>query len=512
MGFTSRAVRAKLSQVQMEAGTYRRLSVLIAAYNEADTVQACVERVLAAPLPPGLEREIIFMDDGSTDPTGQIAEQLAARDRAVRVFHLPRNRGKGAAIPRAVAEMTGDVAIIQDADLEYDPADYPRLLKPILDGRAEAVFGSRFTGEERKVLYYWHTAGNRLLTTLANMLNDTNLTDMESGYKAFVADRLRAIPLESERFGIEPELAAKVARNRLRLYEVPVTYHGRTYEEGKKISWRDGLAALWFIVRNRFGANYAPPAKVALDSLEQAPRFNQWMYSAIRPFLGGRVVELGAGRGNLTRWLMEGRELLVTDYAPQHLEELRQRWAHRRGLAVAKLDLTQAGDYPVVARFQPATVVCLNVLEHLEDDRAVLGRLRAAVPAGCRLVFLVPFNPRLFSEFDRQVGHVRRYQKGELEGKMKEAGFAVERQFFFNKIGTLAWWVGNVLLRQRTLTGPQLRLYNLLTPIFRVMDRLLPTAGLSTVVVARKPSGVERKAPCPRLAPIDERPVGGQGV
>jgi glycosyltransferase involved in cell wall biosynthesis len=474
--------------MQPESGAFRKLSVLIAAFNEADTLQPCVERVLAAPLPAALEREIVLVDDGSTDFTGEIAQQLAERHPAVRVFRQPENRGKGAAIRRAIAEMTGDVAILQDADLEYDPADYPRVLRPILDGRADAVFGSRFTGEERKVLYYWHSAGNRLLTTLANMLNDTNLTDMETGYKAFVADCLRAIPLESDRFGIEPELSAKVARNRLRLYEVPVSYNGRTYEEGKKIGWRDGLAALWFIVRYRFSSNYAPVGKMALDALEQAPRFNQWMYDTIQPCLGSRVAELGSGRGNLTKFLMPQREVLVTDYSEEYLEDLRRRWEHRRHLTFAKLDLTQPADYKNVAQFQPDTVVCLNVLEHIEDDRAVLCQLNVVVPAGCRLVFLVPFNPKLFSEFDRQIGHFRRYQKRELEDKMQAAGFAVERQFFFNKVGVFAWWVGNVLFRQRTLTRGQLKLYNALTPLFRVIDRVLPTTGYSTVVVARKPA------------------------
>jgi hypothetical protein len=178
--------------------------------------------------------------------------------------------------------------------MEYNPSDYVRLLRPILDGRADVVYGSRFTGEERKVLYFWHTAGNRFLTLLANMLNDTNLSDMETCYKAFIAEKLKAIPLESNRFGIEPEITAKVALNRLRIYEVPIQYNGRTYEEGKKIGWRDGLAALWFILKFRFGSNYADVGKVALDALEQAPRFNRWMYDVVKTHLGTRW-SLGSG-------------------------------------------------------------------------------------------------------------------------------------------------------------------------------------------------------------------------
>src|SRR5687768_12295273 len=239
------------------SGPFRKLSILVAAYNEEATLRRCLTRVLAAQLPDGLEREVIVVDDGSTDRTFNVAEELAAQFPLVRVFRQPANRGKGAALRRAISEMTGDLAVFQDADLEYDPDDYGRLLRPILAGRADVVYGSRFIGEERKVLYFWHTAGNRFLTLLSNMLNNINLTDMETCYKAFVADRLRSIPLVSDRFGIEPEITAKVARNRLRIYEVPISYNGRTYEEGKKIGWRDGVAALWLIARFRVSSKYA---------------------------------------------------------------------------------------------------------------------------------------------------------------------------------------------------------------------------------------------------------------
>jgi len=465
---------------------FSRLSLLMAAYNEEATLRRCVGRVLAAPLPEGLSREVILVDDGSTDGTWEIAQELAKQHPELKSVRQPQNQGKGAAIRRAISEMTGDVAIFQDADLEYDPRDYLRLLKPILEGRADAVFGSRFTGEERKVLYFWHMVGNRVLTLLANMLNDINLTDMETCYKAFNAENLRGIPLESNRFGIEPEITAKAARNRLRIYEVPVAYNGRTYEEGKKIDWRDGLAALWFIFKYRFSSNYADAGKVALDALEQAPRFNQWMYESIKPYLGRRLAELGAGRGNLSKLLRDHGELLVTDYREDYLADLCERWQHLSHLHVARLDLTSSPDYAILAEYKPDTVVCLNVLEHIEDDRAVLQYLRTTLPDDCRLVFLVPFSPKLFSEFDRQIGHFRRYEKGELENKMEAAGFSVERQFYFNKAGVAAWWVGNTLFGQRTITGWQLKLYNLLTPMFRLLDGVLPMTGLSTVVIARK--------------------------
>jgi SAM-dependent methyltransferase len=331
------------------------------------------------------------------------------------------------------------------------------------------------------------------------MLNDTNLTDMETCYKAFVAERLRAIPLQSERFGIEPEITAKVSLNRLRLYEVPVSYNGRTYEEGKKIGWRDGMAALWWIVRYRFSARYADPGRMALDALEQAPKFNEWMYDSIKSYLGHRLVELGCGRGNLTRHFRHHGELLALDYRDDYLSELREKWGYLSNLELGRMDLVNPDDYERVRRFQPDTVVCLNVLEHIEDDRAVLRQLHRALPDGARLVFLVPYGPALTSEFDRQVGHFRRYDRGELEGKMREAGFAVVRQFFFNKVGVLAWWLGNTLGGQRTIAPWQLRLYNLLTPLFRILDQVLPTTGLSTIVVAHQPAN--RTAPAQVVSP-----------
>ena len=232
-----------------------RLSVVIPVYNEAATLERIVERVIAVELP--LERELVLVDDGSTDGTRELYPKIEAAAANwdgvdLKVKLAERNRGKGAALRLGFELATGDIILVQDADLEYDPADYPRLLAPILDGKADVVYGSRFVGSEaHRVLYFWHMIGNRFLTLLSNMMTNLNLTDMETCYKVFRAEVIKPLKLRSDTFTIEPEMTAKVARGKWRIYEVGISYAGRTYEEGKKIDWKDAVRALVAIIRFR---------------------------------------------------------------------------------------------------------------------------------------------------------------------------------------------------------------------------------------------------------------------
>jgi glycosyltransferase involved in cell wall biosynthesis len=227
------------------------LSIIMPVYNESRTVQEIVGRVMKSSLPIG--RELVIVDDASTDRTPELLKEIAAtHGDEVRVVFHEANRGKGAAIRTGIAHAHGDIILVQDADLEYDPRDYPLLLEPILEDQADVVFGNRFHGGPHRVLYFWHYTANRLLTLLTNVLTGLNLSDMEVGYKVFRADVMRRVALTSDRFGFEPEITIKVARLGCRVYEVPIRYYGRTYAEGKKITWRDGLAALGHIIRYRF--------------------------------------------------------------------------------------------------------------------------------------------------------------------------------------------------------------------------------------------------------------------
>lgn len=226
-----------------------KLSVVMPAYNEQATIRTIVSRVLEVDL-GSVEKELVIVDDGSKDGTREILKELDGQN-GVRVFFQPHNQGKGAAVWRGIRESTGDMVIIQDADLEYDPNEYPQLIRPILDGKADVVYGSRFLGSPKghRVLYFWHSVGNKLLTTLSNMFSDLNLTDMETCYKVMVRSVADRLDLQSRDFGIEPEITQKVAAMRARIYEVPISYNGRTYEEGKKIGLKDAFKAVYTIVR-----------------------------------------------------------------------------------------------------------------------------------------------------------------------------------------------------------------------------------------------------------------------
>ena len=467
---------------------FRKLSVIMPAYNERFTLEEIVERVRAVKIP--LAREVIIVDDCSTDGTGGIADAIARKYRDVKVIHHERNQGKGAALRTGLQAATGDIFLIQDADLEYDPRDYPRLLAPILGGRADVVYGSRFAGgEEHRVLYFWHTVGNQILTLLSNAATDLNLTDMETCYKVFRADLVRGLPLRSNRFGFEPEITAKVAKLRARVVEVPISYQGRTYQEGKKINWKDGVSAIATILKYAFVDDLGEKNSgvATFGAMQRAGRYTKWQYEAVAPYIGAHVLELGAGVGSISAYLVRKSERIwITDVDADYLDILKARFGHYRNVTIGSLDPVEERWVAMAKEWDLDTIVSLNLLEHVDDDLAMLRHVYAALRPGGRAILLVPAQPGLYNAVDRSLGHRRRYAPNQLRRVVLQAGFEPVRIFPFNKLGTVAWYVNGALLPQSTVTGAHLRAYDYVVPLARRLE-WLPLPGLSLIAVAHKP-------------------------
>jgi glycosyltransferase involved in cell wall biosynthesis len=466
------------------------LSILIPLYNEEEFVRELLERVVQAPLPNGMAREIIVVDDCSNDGSAEAVQDfIASCPVPMKLLRHSVNRGKGAAVRTAILAAAGEWSIIQDADLEYDPAEYPRLLHPLLEGKADVVYGSRFlVSGERRVLYFWHSLANRLLTTVCNVVSDLNLTDMETCYKVFRTSLAKSIPIQSDRFGIDPELTVKFARRRARIYETPISYHGRTYEEGKKIGLSDAFAVLWVILRSKFTRKlYTDTGPSVLDALSVAAKFNRWMADTIRPFVGTRVLEIGAGMGNLTRQLCPRRKVYVaSDIDPEHLGQLRRRFHHRPAVTVRRLDAESAQDFQGLEGSME-TVICLNVLEHLEQDAQVLRSILTALePGGC-LILLVPNGPAAYGTLDAAVGHFRRYTPEGLETLLADAGYNVEKIIPFNRVSWPGWRFTGQVMKSKGLSTAGMRVFDRFVWLWKRIDAKLPWEPISIIAIARRP-------------------------
>jgi glycosyltransferase involved in cell wall biosynthesis len=466
------------------------VSILVPLFNEEQFIAEVLSRVMAAPLPEGFSPEILVVDDSSTDDSAVIAENIAAMSPGVvRVIRLARNRGKGNAIRTAIEHATGEFCIIQDSDLEYNPQDYPRLLGPLVDGVADVVYGSRFAStERRRVLYYWHSIANYLLTTLCNVFADVNLTDMETGYKAFRTSLLKSIPIRSERFGIEPELTIKLAKRQARFYEVPISYEGRTYEDGKKIGLKDAFQAVAVILKNWVTSDlYKDPGEEILDAFSVAPRFNRWMAETIRPYVGHRIMEIGAGMGNLTRQFVgQCDSYVATDVNVNHLARLCTRLQHQPRLVVATCDLSKRQDFqPFIEAAD--TVICLNVLEHMEDDLECARNMFSALQPGGRALILVPHGQSIYGRLDVVLGHYRRYSHEQLRAVLEGAGFSVERILDFNRVSRPGWFIKGKLLQQSRIARSQIKVFDRFVGLWQKIDKYLPWHPTSIIAVAVKP-------------------------
>ena len=466
-----------------------KLSIVMPAYNERRTIREILAQVLAVDL-GDLEREIVIVDDGSTDGTRDILRELDGKN-GVRVLLQTRNLGKGAAVWAGMRASTGDLVVVQDADLEYDPEEYPVLLRPILSGKAEVVYGSRFLGSPHghRVLYFWHTVGNRLLTLMSNVFTDLNLSDMETCYKVMTRGVVDRLDLRSQRFGVEPEITCKVARMRVRIYEVPISYNGRTYEEGKKIGLKDAFQAVWTILKYfRWEAPESDVGAITLRRMGELSVYNRWLHDRFEAWLGSRVLEVGSGVGNQTRFFADRDRVVASDIEPHYVRELLNRFEKQGSVRVAsfRFPLTEK-DRADLERERIDTIVCLNVLEHIEDDAGTLADFLRVLQPGGHLALLVPALPALYGTLDENLRHYRRYEKGALATLVARTGFAVESVRYLNRPGVLGWWLNSRLLRRRVLPRRQLGAFKWVMPLLRAEENTEPSFGMSLLVLARKP-------------------------
>ncbi len=466
-----------------------KLSILVPVYNERAVVERSLSHVIAAPLPENMEREIIIVDDCSTDGTSAILENFASRTPCIRLFRHSVNQGKGAAVRTAIQQATGDFCLVQDADLEYDPSEYPRLLRPLLDGHADAVFGSRYlSGEQRRVLPFWHSQINSFLTLVSNMFSNLHVTDMETCYKVFRTDLLKSIPVRSDRFGFEPEITMKCSKRKLRIYEVPISYHGRTYEEGKKIGWKDGVKVFGVILRYWLidDLYVEPYGRGSLNNLTGTPQYISWMTSLIRPHLGDTVLEVGAGIGNIAGRLMGKRKLYTAgEKDPLYLHALHNRFLKTPNVDVISLDPERQSDFQQIQ--EPVeTALCLNVLEYVNDPDLALGNIASVLRPDGELVILVPQSKTLYSAVDKTLGHKRRFDFPELERLLAQHGFQVKKTYQLNKIGKPAWWLYGRVLGRANISKVTMKLYDKTVWLWRPLEKLFPWDGLTLIVVAQR--------------------------
>jgi glycosyltransferase involved in cell wall biosynthesis len=472
------------------------LSVLVPAYNEQHLVAPSLDRLRLLAESPYLERvKIIVIDDGSSDGTAAALERFSrslantpSPKMEWTLLRHPTNQGKAAAIHTGLIYADTELTVIHDSDLEYHPQDLIKMVKVFLQEPADAVFGSRFlAGEYRRVLFFRHEIGNRLLTLMSNIVSDLNLTDMETCYKMVRTELLKSIPLVGRGFAIEPEITIKLAKRGARIFEVPIRYSGRTYQEGKKIGLKDGFRAIGAIVRfacsdhifteDQYGSQI-------LGRLNRAPRFTQWMADVIRPFIGERVLEIGAGTGNLTLHLIPRKLYWASDINPHYLTYLQNLIPDHPYLRVGYTDGEKHDSYPSDEKFD--TVICLNVVEHLENDFGALRNIFEALEDTGRAIVLVPYGPWMYGTLDKVLGHHRRYTRDQFTGLAARAGFQLEALISFNRFGSPAWWLNGRLLRRKTFGLWQIKMLNVLTPLVRVIDRFLPFPPLSIIAVLRK--------------------------
>jgi len=459
------------------------LSIIVPSFNEAATLSEAIHRLWSISFP--LKTEIILVDDGSSDTSWEIAGQL--KEESPLPFLLlrhERNRGKTAAIRTGLEAASGSFTLIYDADLEYDPGDIPALLAPILDGRADAVYGSRFLSPERRVLFFWHALGNRLVTALANMFANLNLTDMETCFKLIRTSTLKEMRIRSERFGYEPEVTVKLGRLGQRIYEIPIRYSGRSYEEGKKIGWKDAVRAIGTIIRaGIFEVPVTTPASVTRFALSRLGSYYAELLKRVDPPPGDAVLEVASGAGEIARHLSQRTRLLLTDPRADDVDRLRIDFSHRPNVEVVQWDPCSGPMNSPPEQFD--TVITFHSMACFENEGSALKTMAAHMKPEGSMVLLLPAHPSLYSAVDRGLGRSHRFTRSSIGSLLDEAGLRTEKIVQVNFMGAVGWWLGRISSGSSQIHPWQVKIFRLFMPLVKLERWITPPTGLSWLVTAR---------------------------
>lgn len=407
---------------------FKKLSILIPVYNEKHTIEAIIEEVLNSEIKEGFEKEIIIVDDGSRDGTREILKKLEEKKiPEIKIFYNEKNMGKGATISRALSYSTGDICLIQDADLEYNPKEYKNLIQPIISGDADVVYGSRFLPSHyARVLYFWHYLGNRFLTFLSNCFTNLNLTDMETCYKVAIGPLFRSIPIRSKKFGIEPELTSKFAKRKFRIYEVPISYKGRTYLEGKKITWWDGIKTLFTIILNWFLNDSIKRGLLnsKKDILEETTAYQIWLLKKIFKFIGEKVLEIEPSIGNRMFFLLPREKYFAFTFNENYYQFINLRFAGKKGVETFFIKNIEEVKEKVKEDFD--TILCLNDTNFKFEEIAQI--LSNSLKKDGRFIF-----------------------KGKIDSlkDLLKLGFEIEKTINFNPLGNFLLSLHNKILKEK---------------------------------------------------------------
>lgn len=458
-----------------------KLSIVIPVYNEINTILEVLRRVKAVPL----DKEIIIVDDGSVDGTREVLKEV--KEENVKVIFNERNWGKGFSIRRGFEHVSGDIVIIQDADLEYYPDEYPALIQKIIEGKADVVYGTRFLGPHR-AFHFYHYLGNALLNFIANILYDTNLSDMMTCYKALKSNVLKKLKLRANGFGIEAEITAQVLRRKLRVYEVPISYNGRDYDEGKKITWKDFFRSLYWLLKCKFES--FDISEDTLYRVRMMKNNNKCVFEQIKPYLSNNVLEVGSGIGNISKFLISfNREVILTDINDSYLEYLRHKFIGNPKVKVIKHNIL-LDDPSNLEPFKIDTIVCINVLEHIDSDKKALENIYKILQGGGRLILFVPALRNLQGSLDEKLLHFRRYEKRELLIKLEAVNFSVEMIYYFDFFAALGWFLNGVILKRKIMSSFQVKVFDKFIPLLaKIEQKIRIPFGLSLIVICKKRQG-----------------------